>query len=254
MREIFLRQVCTPSSCFQKNWAEMASNSHGALASASKCVQEMCGGRSLKRRNCWEWREETGLRLEREHTQWKRPRRDGWRHFIGFLLPPFSVWSVSSMEPVPQTQRSARGALRLITAVWQNLLGYQYQTWGTVDDNNAWRNTVPDKWDNMHEIGLRHRWCVGVAVLSHARPPVSDVLRIQRNSGLGCFLASMALFCELWDKSREIKKSWSPASVLLWQDNYWSCCSRWHRGLASLLPCWEPVISAGRHKKKTTWP
>lgn len=71
-----------------------------------------------------------------------------------------------------------------------------------MDDNGVRRNTVPDKRDNMHEIALRHR---GVAVLSHSRPPVSDALRRRGDSGLGCFLASMALFCELWDKSREIK-------------------------------------------------
>lgn len=74
-----------------------------------------------------------------------------------------------------------------------------------MDDNGVRRNTVPDKRDNMHEIALRHRWRAGVATLSHARPPVSDALRRRGVSGLGCFVASMVLFCEFWDKSREIK-------------------------------------------------
>lgn len=171
--------------------------------------------------------------------------------FFPFCLE--SCVSVYSREPVPQTQRSPRGALRPITAVWQHLLGYQYQTRGTMDDNDAWRNMVPDKRDNMHEIALRHRWRAAVAVLSHARPLVSDALRRRGDSGLGCFLASTALFLWAPGQKQGNKKSCSPASVLLWQDNYWGCCSRWHRGLASLLPCWEPWSPPGGIKKQT-WP
>lgn len=195
----------------------------------------------------------------REGTHAVETPTRGWMEafFTGYLPLLSSLVSCvcvcvcnRSEEPVPR--RSAPGASRLITAVWQHLLGYQYQTRGTMEDNGARRNTVPDKRDNMHEIAhRRRRRRASVTALSHARPPVSDAMRRRGDSGnkLLFGLCGTFFFCELWNKSREIKNS---------QALHQFYCDRTiMKLLLSLAPrprvlvtLLRAVISAGGNKKK----
>lgn len=151
-----------------------------------KTWQETRSRRTLKSHNCSEWRIKD-LDYKGKGNKASSSMEASWPIFL--LL---CVVCNRSEEHVPR--RDAPRLLRLITcwgaeggvflpweAVWQYLLGYQYQKMGTMEDNGASCNTVPHKkrqhaWNSLawgsgggrltHPYSaLTHAVCIGLWML-----------------------------------------------------------------------------------------